>query len=107
MTAQLFFFQESAVVLTLRKPKSSKKVEWTQDTVDNEHMGRKKSKCTSHYYHSLHVYNKIVSCFFTGCCVYRKPHQFGESSSESEDDECDHCQGHVELKNAKASNPQT
>lgn len=57
------FFQESAVVLTLRKPKSSKKVEWTQDTVDNEHMGRKKSKCTLHYYHSLHFYNEIVSSF--------------------------------------------
>lgn len=33
------------MVLTLRKPKSSKKVEWAEDTVDNEHLGRKKSKC--------------------------------------------------------------
>ena len=43
-------------------------------------------------------------CFFmfcAGCCVYKKPHDFGESSSESEDDECDHCQGHVEQKNSK------
>lgn len=40
----------------------------------------------------------ILLLLFLGCCVYRKPHQFGESSSESEDDECDHCSGHVELK---------
>lgn len=39
-------------------------------------MNRKKSKC---------------------CCIYVKPRQFGESSSESED-ECEHCFGHVELK---------
>jgi len=71
--------EEETVVLTLRKPKSSKKVVWTEETVDNEHLNRKKSKC---------------------CCIYRKPHQFGESSSESED-ECDNCHGHVELKNKK------
>lgn len=33
------------MVLTLKKPQSSKKVGWAQDTVDNEHLGRKKSKC--------------------------------------------------------------
>jgi len=73
--------EEETVVLTLRKPKSSKKVVWTEETIDNEHLARKKSKC---------------------CCVYRKPHQFGESSSESED-ECDNCHGHVEMKNKKES----
>ncbi|XP_046642308.1 E3 ubiquitin-protein ligase PPP1R11-like [Daphnia pulicaria] len=72
--------EESTVVLTLKKPQTSKKVGWSQDTVDNEHLGRKKSKC---------------------CCVYKKPHKFGESSSESEEDECDHCSGHVEHKNSK------
>lgn len=41
-------------------------------------MGKKKSKC---------------------CCVYRKPLQFGESSSET-DDECENCFGHVEVKKA-------
>jgi hypothetical protein len=43
----IFFFQESTVVLTLKKPQTSKKVGWSQDTVDNEHLGRKKSKCKS------------------------------------------------------------
>ncbi|EZA56328.1 CaiB/baiF CoA-transferase family protein C7orf10-like protein [Ooceraea biroi] len=61
------------VRLRLRKPKSSKKVQWTQGTVDNEHLNKKKSKC---------------------CCIYEKPKTFGESSSEDSDDECEHCHGH-------------
>lgn len=36
-----------------------------------------------------------------GCCIYEKPRAFGESSSESDDDECEHCKGHVERKHAK------
>lgn len=56
-----------------------KKVQWTTDTVDNEGMGKKKSKC---------------------CCIYVKPRRFvpGEpdvsSGDESSDDECAHCPGH-------------
>ncbi|XP_043275227.1 E3 ubiquitin-protein ligase PPP1R11-like isoform X2 [Venturia canescens] len=61
------------VRLRLRKPRSSKKVQWTQGTVDNEHMNKKKSKC---------------------CCIYEKPKNFGESSSDDSDDECKHCHGH-------------
>nr|XP_034184464.1 E3 ubiquitin-protein ligase PPP1R11 isoform X1 [Osmia lignaria] len=61
------------VRLRLRKPRSNKKVQWTQGTVDNEHMNKKKSKC---------------------CCIYEKSRTFGESSSEDSDDECEHCHGH-------------
>lgn len=39
---------------------------------------------------------KCISCL--GCCIYRKPLEFGESSSEEDDDECEHCFGHVEKK---------
>ncbi|EFA03594.1 hypothetical protein TcasGA2_TC013677 [Tribolium castaneum] len=64
--------------LRLTKPKSDRKVEWTTETVDNEHMNKKKSKC---------------------CCIYKKPRNFDESSSEEgSDDECEHCKGHVEKK---------
>lgn len=35
---------------------------------------------------------------FVGCCIYQKPLAFGESSSEEDDDECEHCFGHVEKK---------
>lgn len=60
----------------LRLRRTDKKVGWSEGTVDNEGMDKKKSKC---------------------CCVYRKPMQFGESSSET-DDECENCYGHVEVK---------
>lgn len=33
-----------------------------------------------------------------GCCIYKKPTQFGESSSSDSDDECEHCHGHVDKK---------
>ncbi|XP_050697291.1 E3 ubiquitin-protein ligase PPP1R11-like [Eriocheir sinensis] len=69
------------VRLKLHKPRA-KKVSWTNDTVDNEHMGKKKSKC---------------------CCVYVKPHELEVSSSDSDDDECEHCYGHVEKKKKKKS----
>ncbi|XP_071980705.1 E3 ubiquitin-protein ligase PPP1R11 [Engystomops pustulosus] len=67
-----------SLTIKLRKRKPDKKVEWTCDTVDNENLGRRSSKC---------------------CCIYEKPRAFGESSTESEDDEdgCDsaHCiRGH-------------
>ena len=76
------------VTLTLfprKKPK--KKLKWAEDTVDNENMGRKKSK---------------------KCCVFHKKKRFDESSSDESDTsdseggdrQCDHkdcplnyCQG--------------
>lgn len=57
--------QEETVVLRLHKPKTDKKVQWEEGVVDNEFMGKKKSKC---------------------CCIYSKPHKFGESDSESDSD---------------------
>ncbi|XP_005095168.1 E3 ubiquitin-protein ligase PPP1R11 [Aplysia californica] len=73
--------QESPPVLHLRlqKPKNDHKVKWSTDTVDNEFMGKKKSKC---------------------CCIYEKPKVFGESDSSSSSDDSDdegctpHCRGH-------------
>ncbi|XP_017107445.2 uncharacterized protein I-3 [Drosophila bipectinata] len=47
-----------------------------EGVIDNEHMNKRKSKC---------------------CCIYRKPHPFGESSSSTED-ECEHCFGHPEVR---------
>ncbi|GAA6070284.1 E3 ubiquitin-protein ligase PPP1R11 [Tachysurus ichikawai] len=59
-----------SLTIKLRKRKTDKKVEWSSDTVDNEHMGRRSSKC---------------------CCVYEKPRQFGESSTESEGEDEEGC----------------
>jgi hypothetical protein len=36
---------EPVAVITLRARAPRKKVVWTDDTVDNEHMNKKKSKC--------------------------------------------------------------
>lgn len=34
---------------------------------------------------------------FLGCCIYKKPKNFGESSSDDSDDECEHCHGHKDV----------
>ncbi|XP_064396324.1 E3 ubiquitin-protein ligase PPP1R11-like [Halichondria panicea] len=64
---------EESMVLRLHKPKTDRKVKWEEGVVDNELMGKKKSKC---------------------CCIYNKPHKFGESDSESDPDEDDCCHEH-------------
>ena len=58
-----------------KKCEERRGVSWATDTVDNEHMNKKKSKC---------------------CCIYVKPKKFGESDTESSegDDDCEHCPGH-------------
>jgi len=79
-----------ALKLKLTKKDSEKKVvKWTEETVDNEHLGKKKSK---------------------SCCIYTKPKRFipggsgdsDSSSDESDDDDCGHCPGH----HGKDANPQ-
>lgn len=51
------------------KTENSRRVTWTEETVDNEHMGKKSSKV---------------------CCIYKKKHAlFGESSSESDSSDDD------------------
>jgi hypothetical protein len=61
--------------LTKKPTKTDRRVSWTNDTVDNEFLNKKKSKC---------------------CCVYSRPRNFDESSSDddNEDKECLHCKGH-------------
>lgn len=55
--------EEPSVVLRLRGgPVTNRRIRWDEEVVDNEGLGRKKSKI---------------------CCIYHKPKEFGESSSES------------------------
>jgi len=68
--------------LRLQKQKNNRRVAWREDTVDNEHMNKRKSKC---------------------CCIYKKPTKFGESSSE-DDEECEHCFGHPEKRRKNLKN---
>jgi len=52
----------------VKPPERRSRVQFTAETVDNEGMGRKSSKV---------------------CCIYKKPKQFGESSSESDSSDDD------------------
>ncbi|KAI8323292.1 hypothetical protein GQ54DRAFT_258449 [Martensiomyces pterosporus] len=63
--------REPSGTLYLRgdQPRNRARVQWSEDTVDNEHMNRKKSKV---------------------CCIFRKQRMFGESDSESDSD-CGSC----------------
>ncbi|EEB09775.1 protein phosphatase inhibitor [Schizosaccharomyces japonicus yFS275] len=56
--------QDEPVVLHLRGETSGRRVHWSQNTVDNEHLNKKKSKI---------------------CCIYHKLREFDESSSEESD----------------------
>lgn len=63
-----FFFsvvQQSPMVLCLHKPKTDKKVQWREGTVDNEFMGKKSSKCMYIYYYCVYV----CACLSLHVCV--------------------------------------
>jgi len=65
---------EETLRLKLKKGAEKKKIQWTEDTVDNEGLGKKKSKC---------------------CCQYKKPRaNLDESSEDESDDGCGDCPGH-------------
>jgi len=55
--------------LKLKKTPEKKKIQWTEETVDNEGLGKKKSKV---------------------CCQYKKPRADLDESSDSDSD----CPGH-------------
>lgn len=98
--------RESSVgVLRLRGgPVRRQRVEWAAETIDNEGMGKKKSKSELPQRvtcHCDHCTDQTSSCSSAShadqtpvCCIYHKPRRFDESSSESEssdgddDDDC-------------------
>lgn len=89
--------------LRLEQPRDERRVVFHEGVIDNEHMNRKKSKCNL----CLLTWLEAMANPFTnilGCCIYKKPLAFGESSSE-DDEDCEHCFGHPEKrkKNLKHS----
>ena len=66
-----------------------RRVVWTEETVDNEGLGRKKSKSKHHLplpppVSALKEQQLTVNlCEKTVCCIYHKPKAFDESSDES------------------------
>merc|ERR1712083_730269 len=65
--------QDTGTTVKLLLKKNRKKIQWTEDTVDNEGLGKKKSKC---------------------CCQFRKARTELEDSSSEEEEGCDTCPGH-------------
>ncbi|RVD80273.1 uncharacterized protein DFL_008174 [Arthrobotrys flagrans] len=64
-TEQVPLAGSSDGILRLRGAHAERRrVTWTEEVVDNEGLGRKKTKI---------------------CCIYNKPREFGESSSEESD----------------------
>ncbi|CAF1121533.1 unnamed protein product [Rotaria sordida] len=63
------------------------RVRWTEETIDNEHLNKKKSKC---------------------CCVYTKPHDAqlndDQTTEANEFDNCQHCRFHTESDYAAKPN---
>ena len=55
-------------------PARRQRVMWSEGTIDNEGMGKKKSKSAS---------TDVRSLLTTVCCIYHRPKAFDESSSES------------------------
>lgn len=67
---------QAVLRLKLKNPtKVERKVNWAENTIDNEYLNKKKSKC---------------------CCVFEKVRNWDESSSEdeNEDKDCKNCRGH-------------
>lgn len=74
--------QQAALKLTKKDRRAvAGQVSFSSNTVDNEGLNKKKSKC---------------------CCVYVKPTKFGESEEE-DDDECANCRGHTKPRRKDGS----
>lgn len=78
----------TAPILRLRGAHTSRRrVQWTEDVVDNEKLNRKKSKGMWLYPHSSFTVfrggkgNKVLTAAV--CCIYHRPKAVDESSDES------------------------
>ncbi len=77
--------------LRLRGARRKPRVAWSEDVVDNEGCGKKKSKSASMSF----TFIIVVSDLYPVCCIYHKPRRFDESSDEdSSSDESDSDEGH-------------
>lgn len=64
------------------EPAEQRHIQWAEDVVDNEGMGKKSSKglYKQEYIRRLMLIGELV------CCIYHKPREVGESSDESSSD---------------------
>ena len=66
-------------------PVQSRRVTWSEEVVDNESLGRKKSKGISFtiLFPPPKTTGINMAWMGTVCCIYRRAREFGESSDES------------------------
>ena len=82
--------KDRSSTLKLKLKKESKKIQWTEDTIDNEGKNYFVNECRAIIHHITFLgLGKKKSKI---CCVYKKPRPHLDCSS-SEDEE-DHCPGH-------------
>ena len=67
-----------------KKTQRKATVAWSEEVVDNEGCGRKKSKSTPF----VHITPESICLIAVSvvCCIYHKPRKFDESSDESDSD---------------------
>lgn len=77
--------QERELVEDGESSRARRRIKWAEDVIDNEGLGRKKSKGSSCTQLGL------MDCTDEGivCCIYHAPKAFGESSDESSSDSDD------------------
>ncbi|KAF9738671.1 hypothetical protein PMIN06_001916 [Paraphaeosphaeria minitans] len=81
-TQPVLRLQATSGTLRLRaEPVEQRRIQWAEDVVDNEGMGKKSSKV---------------------CCIYHKPREVGESSDESSSDSSSDSDSDSEPDNGEA-----
>jgi protein phosphatase 1 regulatory subunit 11 len=80
---------DSIGILRLRgdpSARSPRQIQWADNVVDNENLGRKKSKST--YLHSIDNRQlellQSANILFAVCCIYHRPKMPGDDSSSSD-----------------------
>lgn len=65
-----------------QEPSNQRRIQWADDVIDNEGMGKKSSKGVLHP-HENSSCREFANPHRPVCCIYHKPREAGESSSES------------------------
>ncbi len=78
---------EKKLVLKL-KEKEKPTIKWTEDTIDNENLGRRSSKrkhiCSIYLFFNV-INNYSLYYLLLGCCIFHKTRKFAESDSDESD----------------------
>ncbi|KAL5420792.1 hypothetical protein PMIN04_006121 [Paraphaeosphaeria minitans] len=98
-TQPVLRLQATSGTLRLRaEPVEQRRIQWAEDVVDNEGMGKKSSKGVC----SQNDYRTCTNMWALVCCIYHKPREVGESSDESSSDSSSDSDSDSEPDNGEA-----